>query len=543
MAEFKDVMQDLGIDPDVLDPRWETYFIASQYKYSFKKENQKRYELTWYKRANKWLDLSNDQLELLARVGARLIMSEELYEWSGFIRYLLYDTLILQEDEALLIDLIPEGLSEYTGMFILISFLSGFDQSLAIYKARGIPEDYLMDIYGIVKTIMNEYYDKNGLWGTTPTTYIPRLAWGSLYVFSGLAFSLSKAKLPGEVYRNKRSGEILMFADANQIYYEGGQRVSSKYEKKVKSNIKDTKVVLADTKKAEDAAKEDKTAEVETAEDANDNLKIVKSLPKGVWESVFYTTEEDNIVANTFTANGLASKAARILDSEYWDKILSHEDYVVNIYIPRIEKLNFNDLFTACFEAAHFFFAEDKLEALDQEVFEMLEDTKFKDLEENLKASINRVKEIRKSKNKDNIYPLAFIHESSALSSVLVENDAVDEQLRLFIDVFKLYCLPENRDASLAEVFGLEALRKPVVLWDDDYNLQKVYKQLVMDDYRVSISGGFFFLDNITNMLDTSIDIHTKYLRAQEQKKAQREAAEENKEAQSTEETAPASEA
>ena len=516
MAEFKETMEKLGIDSNIVPSLWETYFIAAQNKYTNKEGNRARYQVLWYKQLNKWLDLDVEEMDALVKAGIKITHNEALYEWSGFIRYLLFDTLIFQEDEKILLELQPKrGMDTSEGMFTLLSYLSGFDQSLKLYKQLKLDDHYLLDIFAVISILMEEYHDLNNEWGTVSTTYIPRLAWGSLHFFDGIAFELARAKFPGSIYKNERSGELIMLADAEQLYDENGQRINVKLEREIKlKSSKDSTIMLGENviKDGEDLL-DYKLNELNVAV-----MEKISDLPDNIWQSVLYKTDNNNIVANVISADGLAEKAPRVLDENYWEKIYSNDDYILNVFIPSYKDFSIDLICTAATKAWYYFANESEIETLEKELIENQGEEIIKSLLYQDEIGTNGFIE---GKNPGTIYPKLFVHESTALSPGLDENFEGNSELRYLYDLFRKYPVAEDRDNTLLTVFGKRVFKDPAIIWQEDNELQKIVKSRLIDDKLLNIAGGFFTPQDLIRLVDIVMDKQEKD-RVQAEKKREK---------------------
>lgn len=522
MADYREIINTLGIREDILPAKWETFFIASQNKYAQAEGNRTRYMLPWLRQINKWIDFSQDQLEDISRAGIRINQNTNLYEWSAFLRYIMYDTLILRDNEELLDLIAPvNAIGEYSNLFVLLSFLSGFDDSLNLYKQKGLSDEYIDDIFRILPQLMDEFSLKNDQLGMVSSPYIPRLANSSLIVFDGIGFTLGQANFPGPIYRNHRTAEQVMLTAAGQYYYDSGQRLSYQKETEIKDDPERSKLVL-----------ENENVSIDTD---SEGLSFVQSLPSGVWESIFYETETQAIVSNSFAANGLAVKAPRVFEKNMWNRVLEPDDLVLDIVIPKYEYINLETLTSACLKAWHYFSREEDLDKLHKLVDDLPDISYVQDImtasEEAEIANLNR-------QNQTNIYPRAFKYEGSILSPSLLDELEDKHDFKYFSQLFRKYSLPENRDKTLLDIFGLEALREPVSIWDESNEISRAAKKLAFDGDEINEAGGFFFIQRLVTMLGSLIDRRKSEdeakkkeekarAKARKQEEAERKAAEE----------------
>ena len=486
MADFREAMQNLGIDETMIPAKWETYYIAALSKYANQEGNKSRYLLPWFRQINKWLGLNVSQLDVLTKVGIRINQNESLYEWSSFARYILYDTHILEHDERILVHLIPsKGLGEFTGMFVLMSFLAGFDRSLNLYRRKGVIDTYLSEVFGIVGVLLDEYQERNDMWGTPLSIYLPRLANAELFVFDEVAFDMSQARFPGDIYRNKRTGEQVMITNAGQIYDETGQRLSNEKEIEIKEIPDSTRLAISDEDVQEDA---------EISE-----ITYVQTLPEGFWESIFYETENGSLVGNFFADNGLAIKTPRVFENKIWVKVLDRDDYILNIYLPKYDSVDYETLVAACIKAWHYFSdVSDDDESLHEQMTKIEDNHYIQDL-----ISVSDGHEIMKMSRtvSKKFTPKGFVYEGSLLTPGLIDYLDIGSDTSQFIELFRKYSLPANRDRALVQIFGLSVLREPVVMWSENNQTQKSFKNMVFDDKAVNAAGGFFYPEKLISML------------------------------------------
>lgn len=535
MTNFKETMINLGIDPQVLPRSWETYFIAAIDKYKSDPDNRERYLLTWYRRYNKWLDLDQNKLNVFVRAGSRILQSDELYDWSCFIRYLMFDTEILDENEELLHNLIPEnGLDDYQGLFVLLSFISGIDKSLQIYKQLGLSDYYILDIFGIIRTLLDEYYELNGVYGTSAIVYLPRLAKSSLHVFDGIAFDISKTNLPGEVYRNSRSGELLMLAEANQIYTEDNVRISKDAELEIKAKSEEKQVLLGDknvseisTDDLEDisdltSANSDETNTDEENKILDQNSQVIGNMMElpadNLWQTVLYSTSDKDLVANSFNSLGIVDRVPRIFDKSFWDLKYSNDSISLNIYVPDINNLSLERLVKACFKAWHYFATDEDIEQLDDEVKRNSDNENI--IFDLLTDEITDSDNVIKVKNPGTLRPELFVFQSPILGTGVMEASENGSDIKDINNSFRLFSLPETRDTTLFEVFGNQAMNEPVILWDEETDLQKIYKSFVIENEPVNVGGGYFVMSDLVRLIQ---DVEEKKIKEQERLEKERQ--------------------
>ncbi len=535
MTNFKETMINLGIDPQVLPRSWETYFIAAIDKYKSNPDNRERYLLTWYRRYNKWLDLDQNKLNVFVRAGSRILQSDELYDWSCFIRYLMFDTEILDENEELLHNLIPENaLDDYQGLFILLSFISGIDKSLQIYKQLGLSEYYILDVFAIIGTLLDEYYEQNGVYGTTAIIYLPRLAKSSLHVFDGIAFDISKTNLPGEIYRNSRSGELLMLAEANQIYTEENVRIDKETELEIKAKSRE-KQVLLDKKKVSEISTDDLEDISDLTSDNSDQVNadekdkildqnsqvvgnVIELPAENMWQTVLYSTSDNDLVANSFNSLGIVDRVPRIFDKSFWDLKYSKDSIALNIYVPDMNSLNLERLVKACFKAWHYFATDEDIEELDDEVKRNSDNENI--IFDLLTDEITDSDNVIKVKNPGTLRPELFVFQSPILGTGVMEASENGSDIKDINNSFRLFSLPEARDTTLFEVFGKQAMNEPVILWDEETDLQKIYKTFVIENKPVNIGGGYFVMSDLVRLIQ---DAEEKRIKEQERLEKERQ--------------------
>lgn len=533
MINFKETMINLGIDPEVLPRSWETYFIAAIDKYKSDSDNRERYLLTWYRRYNKWLDLDQEKLNVFVRAGSRILQSDELYTWSCFIRYIMFDTEILSHDEELLHNLIPEnGLDDYQGLFVLLSFISGIDRSLQLYKQLGLSEYYILDIFGLIRSLLDEYYNLNGVYGTTAIIYLPKLAKSTLHVFDGIAFDISKTNLPGEIFRNSRSGELLMLANANQIYTEEGMRISKDSELEIKAKSKEKQVLLANkvseisTDDFEDISditsdNSDISAVYEEDDILENNPQVVGNvieLPAdNLWQTVLYSTSDKDLVANSFNSLGIVDRVPRIFDKSFWELKYSADSISLNIFVPDINNLSLERLVKACFKAWHYFATDEDIELLDDEVRKNSDDENI--IFDLLNDEITESDDIMKVKNPGTLRPELFILQSPILGTGVSEASESGSDIKDINNSFRLFSLPEARDTTLFEVFGIQALNEPVILWNEETELQKIYKNFVIENETVNVGGGYLVMSDLVRLIQ---DVEEKKIKERERREQER---------------------
>lgn len=442
-----DVLHKLYIKDGVIPDTWEAYFIASLHKYSFQDKNKLRFSQNWYREYNFWLDLEANQLDALITVGNKIQDDDALYQWSGFVRYLLNCTTIIKNDEAILEQLIPSlYMGESSALFLLITFVSHIDHALDIYKKKRISEKQIKQNFSVLKSLMNVHYAKLTYYGTPARHYIPKLSWGELFVFNGLGMQCTSKDLPGVVYKNNRSGELVMLADEQKLYDEEGLRIDLNLERQLlEENTKKSLVV--------------DESNLDTHTDQNPAALQTTSLyPDGIWETKYFTTETGGFIGNVFDKNGEARNTVRIFDSGQWKMIVNDESEVIEMFIPDEEHYNF-----ASFK---------------QTVGEALKEFD------------------RKNRHPSVIFLESFLLDPK-LKEYLDDNREEDEQFKEFVSRFRLYSISDDKKDVLHHVFPRAFRSSNIKDWPANGRFQSIIKQMALEGKWIRSFGGFILIEDL----------------------------------------------
>lgn len=444
MARMHEVIDELQLPKDRIPELWEPYFVAAQQKYAQPQENRDRYSLNWYRQLNRWLDFNEIHMELILAAASRITQQQSLYQWSCFVRYLLYDTLIIRKDEKLLHNLLPKDRlpAASQDLFFLVSMLSGADRSIDEYKASGKESKQIEAAFGIVKVLLDNYHRIFHRWGTPVEGILPRLAWGSLLVYEGLAFEYTHVALPGRIYRNARSGELVMLADGGQLYDKNGFRLPAREEQRLLSSR------LASEPLIDEAQLSKQT------EPGAQPLTAANQLPEDIWETKFFNTESGGFVGNILGPDGMPRSSVRIFESGHWMPVLDDSSPILKLYVP---------------------------------------DESFARRERLAAAASQAITAARQSK----LDPKAIILESWLLDPRLVTYLPADAELLAFVREFKLYPLPLNSEESFLQTYGEDISRRPLLQWPETTPTALAMKTMVRDGYPPTRGGGYLLSDTL----------------------------------------------
>ncbi len=435
MARMHEIIDDINIPAKNIPDLWEPYFIAAMQKYARAEETKKRFERQWFRQLNRWLNLEDRHMDALLSAARAIADDEQLYEWSQFVRYLIFDTKIIRDDEKRLEALLPEAEEAQTeDLFFLIAILSGADRIISRYKLEDFEGKEIEAVFALIPQMMDRFYHLNKHWGLKDTAYLTRLARSSLWVFESIAFEYAAAELPGDIYRNLRSGEWVMVAAPQELYNKKGRRLPAAEEAKLLHKKQKTALLIDESS-------------LEHQEE-NALFKTVHSYPDDIWESRFFHTETGGFVGNALGPDGLAHSAMRIFEAGHWERRVDAESSVLHMYVS----------------------AED---AADQERVEAA-----------VEAALEKAAERGRKAE-------AVLVESWVLDPAF--NSTLDEEdpLRLFAEHFRLFPLPASSKEALEEVFGSRAAKQPQRLWPEDEPLQILLKSLRSAGVRPQVTGGY----------------------------------------------------
>lgn len=443
MARMHDVIQKLYIRGGTVPEEWEAYFIASLHKYSFRERNKQRFAQNWYREHNFWLNLDLAGMNSMLLAAKQIVEDEALYQWSGFVRYLIYDTIIVRENEKILEQLIPAlYMGKSSALFIAVTMVSNIDQSVQGYKDKKLEEGQIKRNFSIVAGLMNAHKNRIGYYGTPTTVFLPRLAWSSLYVFEGLGFEFKSRDLPGKVYKNNRSGEVLMVADEGKLYDEEGHRLNTSEEVALLSQLAKSKLMVEESS-------------VEDAGDQNpDKLKTSSILPNGIWETKRFTTDSGGFIGNVFEKNGKARNTVRIFDSGQWKEIVNDDTPILELFIPDERELT-------------------------REQFRVAVEQAFRQLHVDGQESV------------------ALFWDSFLLDPMLPKYLENSQEIEEVISLFRLFSLPDDRDQVLQYVFPNAFKSANIKDWPAMNPIQEGIKKMALDGQWIRSFGGFIMLEDL----------------------------------------------
>jgi hypothetical protein len=428
MALMQDVMQALRIKPETIPANWETYFIAALDKYAKKARNRERYQSTWYRENATWLSLAQEPLEALTDAADTIGQNLDLYRWSSFVRYLIADTLIIKNDETWLDRLIPHDfLTVQADLFLPVTLIAHLDHPIEIYLEKGVSNAQVKRNFYLIDKLLETYKARAGYYGIRSGLFIDRLFRSGLYVFSGIGYEYKTINLPGKIYRNVKSGEVLMVADPGQLFDAKGYRLSREEEEKLlKANEKSK--VLVDEKTIED-----------NADSNSDLVRISQKFPEGIWDSKFYHTESGGFVANNFDKNGSLQSMVRIFDRGQWEELITDETPILEVYIADEESFSLET------------FRQSLKEALD-----FLE---------------------KQGKSVHAIFLSSFLLDPSYLAKL-----EDDDDLNILADRLRRFSVPYDRTQVLEKLFPGQDLDTNPLNWETRTPVQENVRQLLIED-------------------------------------------------------------
>lgn len=438
MARMHEVMNELHLSSQKIPEIWEPYFIAAVQKYSKAPDNQERFHRQWYRQLNRWLNFDEAHTEAVLSAAGRVAQSERLYDWSQFIRYLIFDSKIIRQDESILHWLLPKaGLGEDQDLFLLVSVLSGADRIVERYKLEGFEGKEIEAVFGLIRILMDRFYRLNNRWGIAASSYLTRLCWSKLAAFNGVAFECGPMKLPGMIYRNSRSGEWVMVAKPGQLYDKQGLRLPAKEESGLLKR-RGSRELLID----------------ESRLDGQNDVKLLTELqafPEGIWETKFFNTETGGFVGNGLGPDGKARSGMRIFETGHWNLRVADDTPVLRVYLH----------------------PDDITEGRADEAIR--------------KALIFMTEKKQE--------PQAVIAESWILDRRFLDRLPEEHPLNLFAEQFRLYPLPQYSDRAAEQVFGEQAFRQAIRLWPEDNIYQQTVKTMWREGIKPSQAGGYFIPD------------------------------------------------
>lgn len=445
MARMHEVINELHLSLKDIPDLWEPYFIAAQQKYAGAAGNEHRFDRKWFRQLNRWLNFEDRHMEAAVAAAAKIKANEMLYEWSQFIRYLIFDSRIIRQDEAVLDRLLPHaGMGDDAGMFLLLTVLSGADTIVERYKLEDYEGGEIEAVFALIPQLMDRYYRLNKRRGMHETRFLLHLAWSEIWVFDGMVFRYTEASLPGDVYRNSRSGEWVMVAKPEQLYDKEGRRLSVEDEETLIGKNRQNALLIDDSGFA-------RPEEDEEGESAH-VIGTIKTYPEGVWESRFFHTETGGFVGNALGPDGLAHSAMRVFDAGYWKLKVGKDSHVLKVSI----------MFPGMASA------------------------------ESFKAAVEKA--LAKAGERE--LPVdAVVMESWILDPALLKHLAENHSLRALAELFKLYPLHPSHRNALLDTFGEAALKQPKRLWPENTPMQMQIKSLWTQGVQPCDTGGYFVPD------------------------------------------------
>lgn len=434
MARMHELINELNLSESDIPESWDPYFIAAEQKYAQKADNHQRYLRPWYRQMNRWLSLENDHMDVLLETAAKILDNEYLYLWSSFVRYLIFDTKIIRNDESILPKLLPEiDLDEHADLFLAVTILAAGEEIVSEYKRKNFDGKEIEGAFSVIRKQMDHFDRLHERYGTAADYHLTHLAWAKLMVFEDIAFEYTESDLPGRIFRNTRSGEWVMAAKPGQLYDRAGRRLAPAIEKKLLER-KDSEILLDESKLDEEV--EDKI------------IKNAPSYPEGIWETRFFNTESGGFVANVLGPDGLAKSGMRIFEADYWEEVISPESSVLKAY-PAVYD--------------------------------------FEDAERFDRAVESAVLKLREHKREAEVLVVESWFMDERIHGQLEEDHPLLKQVKRF----KLYPLPQTAKQCLEAVFGEVAFKHGPRLWPEDNLFQKIIKSLWLDGLKSGTAGGW----------------------------------------------------
>ncbi len=437
MARMREAVFELLLPSDKIPETWEPYYIAAQQKYGQRAGARDNFTLGWYKKLNRWLDLSEEVLAILGTAASQIAQRDVLYEWANFTRYLIYDTTIVKQNSDVMTDLTPKNAlpPETEDLFPLLCLLAGADRSVKLYKDQG-QEAQAEAAFGILGPLLHAYERHYHRWGVPRDEYILKLANASLYAFEELAFSLEKNKLPGTLYRNTRSGELVLLAKPAQLYDKQGRRVEEHEEKRIFRAISKAKPLIAE----------------EQLQGEPEQLTVLPPLPEGIWETRFFATESGGFVGNELGADSFAKSSVRIFEAGHWKPVLGEEDFVLALHVADPLHMNRDRLLRAIKQVKQAFVGREGM-------------------------------------------PEVLVYKSCLLDPLLLQKIEGLPDLQAFAKVFRLFPVYPRRAEAYQKLFGEDVRRKPLHEWPEENAYQRAAKHLRAEGGEPGLVGGYALLE------------------------------------------------
>ncbi len=452
MARMREAIFELLLPSDKIPELWEPYYIAANQKYGQKAGARENCSYTWYKKLNRWLNLTDDVLEVLGETASQIAQRDVLYEWANFVRYLIYDTKIVRQDHRIMADLVPHNAlpAETENLFTLICLLAGADRPIKLYQDQGLGEQAVA-AFGVIGSLLTQYERVYHRWGIPGDAYIMQLATASLYAFEGLAFTYEKADLPGTIYRNSRSGELVMLAKPGQLYNARGRRLEEAEEQKILKNRARTNPLI-DEEQLQNQTENETMSTVSAL--------AVSQLPEGIWETRFFATESGGFVGNELGPDSFAKASVRIFEAGHWKSIVTDESQVLTLHITDTALVN--------------------RERLRKATRQLMKTITFRDGN-----------------------PDILVYQSWLMDPLLLQK-IENQDLTQFVKLFRLFPVYPRPAETYQKIFGEDVRRRPVADWPEESIYQTGAKRLVEAGGEPCRVGGYALLELLQGNEKTS---------------------------------------
>jgi hypothetical protein len=190
-------------------------------------------------------------------------------------------------------DLLTSILGEQAGMFAAVVLISGLPKVVELYRAKGIPENILLDTMNDVELWMRHYHRENGVWGFDNLEWLKLHMTARLFQLGRLQFIRDPFSYKLHVFRHVTSGEVIALSDEG-IWYN--------HEGLIDGN--------------------------------NGHIDV-----EGRWESRLEVTEQE-IMGNRILPSGYADCNTVTLARAEWHEVLTENDPVLHVHIPEGGKMS-----------------------------------------------------------------------------------------------------------------------------------------------------------------------------------------------------------
>lgn len=203
---------------------------------------------------------------------------------------------------------LESSLGELSQMFAVVVFTSGLDSIRDFYRAKGIPEQILVDTLDDLLRWIQAFHRKHGKYGLGELSWLYHHFTGKLFRLGRLQFEPIPFPSNIIVYRNHLNGNTMVFSKDGIRYRSDGQ--------------------------------------VDGTSDIYDE--------EGAWISRL-EKKNGKIYGNPISSNGSCSRQITVISENEWKIVLDEKDPVLNVHIPEGSRLDHEQCVKSYNEALAFF--------------------------------------------------------------------------------------------------------------------------------------------------------------------------------------------